>query len=569
MPELLEAGVADDAPFMVEGTVASAAGRERGGLSSIWIGGAVVAHDLGVVDSVAVNVMVSPGLMRRELVVAGRTLGETVLVAPTLPLLAYQLRVPPNGANSPPSTLTVTLLPGASSGRFRVTDGSIVVDGDAQTVLTTTPPLEWSIEQSPGRGLVARAEIPPSTEVPLSYTVLISAGEDVRVRTALRAGAHLAAHERRATSPPDSDFEVRSGHPTIDDAVGWAHSRVSTALHRAEQPSSIDELVVTGLGALAAADIDAAHEALTAAREIAAPGDPLPVLLAARITLTGGDTRPAERALEDVQAHPLEGDGLLRAESLRSLADAVAYAASDDVVARLREVASIRPAAGGGVKLPMAGQALVDPGDPTDLIAWLLASGGGREPTGRIPDPLAAWVASRQGNALEAWQLWRGTLDLGLGAHPHGRGSWDDAAATSGRAGAGLVIATLVHGILGWHPDAPMGRATFSPVLLGHLTKLDIEGLLVGDVRIDLAYRREGSTIRYALNPRSGKAPPLLVFSPLVPGPVQEVSMDGQAVEADAAVQDHGHRLSFQFALDRPREVLIRLAEGEPGPDSH
>ena len=87
---------------------------------------------------------------------------------------------------------------------------------------------------------------------------------------------------------------------------------------------------------------------------------------------------------------------------------------------------------------------------------------------------------------------------------------------------------------------------------------------MVGDVRLDLAYERDGPRLSWRMTPTTGRSPPMLVFGPIVPGRVADVRLDDEPVDVNTLPEaGGGTRVPFQFPLDRPRTVTIRLA----GPD--
>ena len=79
---------------------------------------------------------------------------------------------------------------------------------------------------------------------------------------------------------------------------------------------------------------------------------------------------------------------------------------------------------------------------------------------------------------------------------------------------------------------------------------------------LDLAYERDGPTLSWRMTPTTGRSPPMLVFGPIVPGRVSDVHLDDETVDAATHPGPNGGtRVPFQFPLDRPRTVTIRLVE--------
>jgi len=153
-------------------------------------------------------------------------------------------------------------------------------------------------------------------------------------------------------------------------------------------------------------------------------------------------------------------------------------------------------------------------------------------------------------------------LAAGLANGPAGPGTWDewDAHERGHAPTAGLMIAALVHGLLGVSPDAPAGRLRVAPRLPDHLTRLDVVGLALASTRIGLSYRRDGAVHHYRLDPTVSRVPPLVLFEPTVVGTVKRVSIDGEPAALDATSLAGGTRVSVQIPIDSSRTVEIEQA---------
>ena len=385
-------------------------------------------------------------------------------------------------------------------------------------------PSAWSVREAAGGGVRARAVVDGRGPV----TLLVTAGPGAQVARALAAAPHLSSHEVRAAAAADpakmDTLVVRSGVPELDDGVAWATARVHAAMRRsgAEDPEAI---FWSGVGALAVGDADSAKRALALLVGLERP-EPLAVLLAARYALASGDRGVALEHLDRLGPEAIEALRHGGAEAwsrwsaaLGSLADALHQSASPSELDALR-VAAARPhaATGGGLRLPMAGDAR--PG-PASWPGHLLGRGGrgAARPGGAPPAVLGPWVALREGRADAGYAGWRQALAVGLAGGPAGRGTWDPSPQPgSGAApGAGTLLATLAHGLLGIDPDAPSGRLRIAPVLPGHIRSFTVENIRVAEARVTLAYRREGRVHRYRLEPLGGRIPVMAVFEPSLP----------------------------------------------------
>lgn len=566
------AAPASSGAFLLEGERMAVSGSEMAGRHAFWLGGGAVAEGLEVRGWVAANVVTAPATLRRELVGRQGSLAETTLVTPSLPLAAVQWRRPPGAGGDVALDVGLTVLPGHRSVRYAVSDGSarFVADGGdapAVEIQIHPPPAEWSVVGTPDGGLQVRVEV-AAGEGPV--TLAVAAGTERAARAALAAVPHLVAHETRAAAEWDpaalETLSTGSGVAEIDQAVAWATARVRGALARGAD-SDPSQAFWTGMGALAAGDAGGAsravHALLRGADQGAVPwpgGGAAPAavagaFLAGRLTLLSGDPEPSLAALGRIPETlgaiegPVEEAASAQAWrlALESLADALLHAASPEVVAGLRRRAAAPPPPTGRVRLPMAG-----PSAPA-LPAWAPWS---------LADPDAAWAS------------WRSALAAGMAGGPWGPGSWDEDRPAGGGAarqrpqgaggppaagaGAGVLLCRLAQGLLGLAPDAPSGRIRVAPAFPRHLTAFGAREIRVGDVRMTLAYRRDGELYRYDLVPTAGAVPAMVILAASVPSrAVDEARVDGAAAQLDVTARGGWSEVRVQLPLDGPRRVEV------------
>ncbi len=592
-------GQAGPRDFLVEGGRVSLSGPERGAVASMTVSGRVRAADIGADVGTAVNVVASPGLLRREHLGPRGSVVETLLAAPALPLAALQWAGVGSSARAPASELRFTLVPGAASTRYHAGPGVVMAIDEARpeeivVALVHPVPSRWRVEEAPNGGAVVRGVV--ETGGPL--TLLVAAGPEDRVRPALAAGAHLGAHERAAQAPAgDLGLAIASGVPEIDDAVAWARARLRGSLcHPASDVEHPARSFWSALGALAAGDASTALAFLSvleasgsplgessfdrqARGALTLPSGPLAPFVAARIALTFGDATPARShvhaltpaTLDTLRAESDERTWALWALTLELLADALRFGGSDAEVQRLREAAALPPGrATRQVRLPVLGAGAKSGGDGPDRLLRLLLR---REPepvfaplAEESSDPaglIEAWSALAAGDVERGWSRWRAALGSGLSGRPGPRGSWDGAEGPRliGAPGAASVLGGLVHGVLGLAPDAPAGRVSLSPAFPSHARSFDATNLAVGDCRFGLSYRKDKGSVRFVVEPTRGRVPPLLVLAPtLSANRIDAVRVDGAAADLDVVSRGAGLRVQAQLPLDGARSLEIETS---------
>ena len=509
------------------------------------------------------NTLLTPGLVRRERAGPDGLVAETILTAPTLPLVwlqwtpapgsampAIRIRLPEGVALRPPSN-PVGRLADVSPGDGEADVLALWLSGPAELVTAPGDPAEVIVRPAgSGRGTV---------------TLALSIGDERTLRGTSAAAPHAAAHARRAGAGPTEGLLARTGVAEIDDGVAWGRVRVAAAARRSRSASSPDDrraLLTLGLASLAVGDAEGARHLLARLPE----GSGEAALLAGRFSATTGEAGPSMRAADALLTGEASADPDIGALAATALADGLRYAAPDERITALRDLGTRlaarrgRSAEGATVRrLPMAGQGDGATSDPA-FGTWLggaLAGSPSRPPPASDPD-----VARLRGAAADfaldpdrAWVAWRDIVAGGLERGPGGPATWDDPG--SDPAVAAELLLTLAHGLLGLGPDAPVGRLSLAPRLPTHLRSFEVEGIALGDASLTLSFRRDGSTHRYELAPSVASVPPLVVLEPSVPGSVTSARVDGADAELDARRVGNRSIVSVQLPVDGVRTLEI------------
>jgi len=538
---------------------------------------------LQAVQGAAVNVVLHPGLARRELAGPRGTCLETIVTAPSLPFVAVQW-----SAAGPGSPTEITFeIPGEVTQLEADAEAGIVrgVGHGSRSLVVglvgDSGPGQIQIDDGKtGYASVRWAELSGS---PL--TLVVAAGSPAEVRAALAASAHLQGHAHRAAHSPVQDgLTLSTGVEEIDDGVAWAIARVHAAANLAARDlTAVDPTarvhepvhrLLVGLAAIAANDVEGTEGLLRAGEGI---GDTVHGLVAAASALATGRSGPASRiARAWLDADGLPADGALRLTdtALGRLADALRHGAPDTLIAELRRsMGRGKPAASAAGRLPMVGRAS---GDPAGWGPWISSVLSG-EPGGYVPvsAPADVMVARRAcadfaHDPDAAWAAWRHLLASGMRG---GRlAEWDlDSAVPDSADGVEAfdgvppeIVLALVHGLLGYSPDAPVGRVRLAPRLPSHLTSFTVTGLGVGDTSLKLEYERTAGMHRFTLDPVLAAVPPLAVFEPAVEGSVLGVRVDGSSAELDTRPAGVRTVVPIQIPVDAPRTIEIEVAV-EPG----
>ncbi len=519
------------------------------------------------------NALSSPGLLRREWVGPSGIIVESLLAAPTLPLLWVQWHA---AGTVDPSTIVLELDPAALG------DGDPVAEHTESAVVLRSQLRGRSIAAySVGGGRLTfeagrrpMLHLSPGPMPEAGITLVLAFGSDAELRGALAASAHASAHGVRAAAGTVIDGVVlRTGVDDIDDGLQWARTRLAgMATGLSPKTSSLWALSL-GLGALGVGDGESARLALRALT----PGSAEHALLAGRLAAVLGDAGDASRCATIFLASDDAGRSEHRALAARVLADGLRYAAPESQIAELRAYATSahqddsrkppRPPSTGR-SLPMAG----GKGGSTPSLAyaqWLqdLLSGDPQpapSKSGDVGSELRTATGLFRSDPDRAWALWRDVLSRGLEHGPAGIGTWDSSAGSEipdEPAVTAELLLALTQGLLGLAPDAPVGRIRIAPRIPTHLTRFAVSGIPIGEARLRLDYERSGPVCRYTVTPEVAPVPPLLVFEPSVKGEVASARVDGDS--ADLQLRFDGSRtvVPVQLPLDGPRMLEVLLAE--------
>jgi hypothetical protein len=575
VPALAISGTATAEPFLIEGEAASAQGVLKGGIDRIRIHDRVVVRDLTVGNSLGINFIAMPGALRRERTGPMGTVMENIVVTPTLPLVAAQWSRSPVGDDD---TLRLAVTPGGARVRYDLHDGvlrAVGQDPDQSVVVALYGGTgRWTLADDGHGHVLASHEM--GGDGPL--TLLVTAGPDAALRSALAAAAHLPVHEQRAASTTAEGVRVLTGVAELDDGIAWASCRVRASLRRGAMTTSGHHVFWSGLGALAVADVESARRAVALlegqlkagqlkAGQPAWPVEAMTALLAASLALTSGDASAARHHAHLLLDRAWVPSGVsshgasLWAFALETLVHALRYTGTDDCVAGLRTLAAELPSrADDGMRLPMVADERPNAGD---FLRSVLAGGLGHPPPTRIrrlDDTLRTWSGLGE-DTDGAWGRWRETLSEGLVSGPSGPASWDevDDLLAPGAPVAGAMLAAFSHGVLGYMPDAPSGRLRLAPRLPSHVRSLTVERLRVGPTYITLRYERSKTRHRFVLEPTSARVPPMLVFEPSIPGRRLAEAHIGEArADLDSIPEGERVRVRVQLPLEGPCTLDLR-----------
>lgn len=575
---LTHAGVASATAFLVEGRRCTVDGSARGTDARIVFGATPAVSAVDASLGPAVNVVRTPGLVRRERAGPRGTATETVLAAPTLPLVLVQWSGP---ASALPDSVRIEVDPSAGLLDREPSDGArgvVLRAADDRLVALACVPEPARVEREPKGDSIAFVLPTTGERAAGTVTLVVACGTLAEVRAALAASAHAPAHAVRAAMPADDDGMVlETGVPEIDDGVAWARVRLRGIASRLD-PASPTTSLSTGLAALAVGDEESARAALAAL----APEGPEHALLAARIAATLGDPAAALAAAglatgERRTTHAGVADGALFAVAAEALSEGLRHAAPDTVIAELRQLAAtpasgpgLEPSRPGGRSLPMAGR--VRGGEARWLSRLLTGNPDALPPGGTdaAVTELRLATSAFVSDPDAGWKLWRQALGKGLEDGPTGPCSWD-APHRAGAPATGSVTAELLlalgHGLLGTAPDTPVGRLRLAPRLPSHLRSFLARGIPLGEARLAMAYERVGLTHRFTLTPEIASVPPLVVFEPTVHGEVVATRIDGAtaALDAKPATGESGRAprrtvVPVQLPLDAVRTVEIDVS---------
>lgn len=485
--------------------------QRRGGCVAEFAGGGHIS--LSADGGHGVNIVVFPGLVRREFVGPRGQSTETVVCPPTLPMLIAQW------TGAPSSALRVAWEPAGPTPHIGVDGGSAV------KIEPHSLEIEWDDDAS-------------------TRSLVVCVGEPDAARRCFAAAAHAASHAMATARGPDPEIlSVGTGVEEIDDGVAWLVSRVERSAPTDDPESTLAQAVA----ALAVGSMSHAEEALGRLPD----GSPEAVLLAGQLGRATGRIGAARRIASDHLAGQAAEGGPLLADGLDALADALRYGATDSELRELRARAKrMRERTDPGRQLPMIG-AHVPSAVGTSWWAPLLR-GRPSSAAERSDRPLRSLPHRFRAAPDEAWTEWRGRVSEGLSHEGVGPATWS----RDGVAEAELILA-FVHGLLGYAADAPSGQFHLRPAIPSHWTAFACRGLPLGEGGFGLRYRRDGGEHRFTLTPEWGSVPASLIFAPSVSGPIHAAHVDG--AEAPLQVDTSGGRsaVQLQLPLDDERSVVL------------
>lgn len=142
----------------------------------------------------------------------------------------------------------------------------------------------------------------------------------------------------------------------------------------------------------------------------------------------------------------------------------------------------------------------------------------------------------------------------GLGALT--RSSADGTGERAGPTRAAMLVAALVHGVVGAEPDAARQRLALRPCLPDSWTSLRIGDLGVGDAAIAMRYTTEGVRRTFTIEQVGGAVPLRLAFEPALPASaLRAVEVDGAAARLNARPAHGRIIVPVQLVLDHERTV--------------
>lgn len=453
-------------PFLVEGEVVWVRGVASRPELRVGRGRHVIATIRPAGLGAAANVLLFPGIVRRDFASALGSVVETVLATPTLPLVVVQWAADRGGL---PESIGVELHDASRAGDLpldidgaggrlvaEVVDGARIVVHAGVVDASAASSMEIQLAPDAAKATVRAvadgigAVLRPQGGDHVSLVLALASGTGQERRPPSRPGVsgraqrgrpasavadaarHTSGHAVRAARGPTEGLLLRSGLKAADDGVAWLRARLAGQAHRLTLEAPPAAALSIGLAASLVGDRGASEAALAST-----PDDsPTRALLAARHAAVFGDTaaawesarRWAERA--DVASNI----SALAPLAAQELADALHLSGDPETISSLRRIALLGRSApterradpsrspsgvdeAGGRTLPMAGRA--SPSDPTARLRGLLTGDpSALAPTVQQPALEAAYraTATFQSEPDAAWMEWRRLLGQGDGS---------------------------------------------------------------------------------------------------------------------------------------------------------
>lgn len=525
------------------------------GVRGIEGDGAPLSGAVEVVGATGANLLLGPRTTRREVVIPGGALHETVVVPDALPGVVLQWSTPaPSGPRELP--LRIELPAGPQEGHLHRGAGTLWVGRPTAGVLLHAPGCDVEPEMvRDGEDWVVRWDL-PLRDGPATLLVM-AAPEGTRWAspTALSgATAHYRRGEIMARGEGEPGVELDTGVDALDQGILWTRAWLRDRLltPAGADPRIHDSGSLVGIGeglpeeaggpedaaawmaraASATGDWEAARGALAVLQWNTAWQRLHSSLALARYTAWTGDGRPLEAAAGPVRASFSEPAGL------EGMPEAVAVAVWETVQAAAEavEVAELS-----GLPRPAP-----RPTNPSRALPVL----GSGPPPATVPTPSSEhpWLA-RLGFVQVADSVVRARTRLGeVTADPVSLGD-----------GRGATAALeLVEGMLGAIPDATFSRLALSPLLPPSWTAFRVRGLRTGEGILQVDYLREADRAVWTLVPREGSVPLTAIFRPWLPwSRVESVRVDDQEAALDVDVSGGWSRLQVQIPVDGEHTVEV------------
>ncbi len=569
LPGLCIAQRALPEPFLLEGARVRLAGRQtrcggeallcdEEGRASFTV--SLQAPNLGR----AANLVLYPGVARRDFVSSKGATSEALVASRTLPMLIWQL----TGSSTGASRIRLELSTSTTLADVDHCEDTVTIRTQGKLAQVRIEPAPAEIEIKVAGGAVDLCITLADAE---THSMALAFGDPGEVEVVMRATSHMEGHALRAAEGPYGALRLNTGITDVDEGVAWALARTFGLV--SEHSSAALNL---GLAAVAFGHPNVPTRALSHLKNInfVAAG-----LLAARLGLTTGDTKVAAT----LAAHLLDGVGTTESDLLPlaagNLADALHYGATAEVLDSLRKMSLVSPdpipttrSSPRGTRLPMATTAvslLDSPTRETSYSSWLrsLLTGNPSHPPSSFDVRLSRARRSAELFRVDpdrAWRDWRILLEEGLNHGPAGPATWDDIPSNPdsqiqdyGESLTAELLLALAHGLLGLAPDAPFGRLRIAPRIPSHLVSFEVKGVQIGDGEVSVAYQREREEINFTLKPDRVGIPPLIIFEPLISGTVQKVLVDGKNAELNLKSVNRHTVVPIQLPLDCARTMTI------------
>jgi hypothetical protein len=616
---LILEGEAEDRPICLAGRRALVLGSELDGVHEVHVHPIPVLKEMETGLSPATSLRIGPGTIRRRIPDSEGPVLERVLALRELPGVVFQWIRAPEAEGPLELDLSWTLGPFAPSEedpwtiRYRhlgpILRVALDPSGRGVLVFLSVAPREWEITcESTDAGSLFRVSAPVRGERgdAIQLAVIGGTGSAIEQEDSLSAlrflGTQESRWETRERSSRQDSLRLVAPEQDVEEALEWAKARIDAAIIQDPQRGATvvtgygpgintggdsdggvvtrapgeEEEIWAALGGLAAGHVLFARTVLADAcnartwnqgGELSVHAAPLFLYLVGQYVHWTGDSgilRSERQALDDAVSWCTTNlvPGSTPASVVRWSAGSYALAEAVEGLGASEWAASLKN------QSLTARQSLPDFLDgEAELLGSLLlhpVQGAGQVGVGSWPQPpvgfergLQAWAAYRAGASTLGLQLLREHLGE---AFQGARGAWPDS--TSGcpnsTAAAAMAITPLILGMLGVEPDAGYGRVRIAPQLPPEWEWMNFRNLKVGDARLDMEFRREGSAHEFFIEQTAGKFPLTVVFEPMILAREISTARVG-GVPAGLDMFQRGDRagIRLQFPLDRAHTIAL------------